>query len=102
MIDGIAAAAHRARVSGTTAARGQSARSISSAQMQKMMKQMTTGEGPFGRMAAMMGRGGGLPGLPEGAGAAGNGQIHVRCRSARTARRTRRTAASSRPDASRR
>jgi signal recognition particle subunit SRP54 len=45
--------------------------------MRKMMKQMTTGRGPFGRMAAMMGRGGGgVPGLPEGAGG-GNGQIHV-------------------------
>ena len=42
------------------------------------MKQMTTGRGPFGRMAAMMGRGGvpQLPGVADGA-LAGNGQAHV-------------------------
>src|SRR5262245_960163 len=47
--------------------------------MRKMMKQMTTGRGPFGRMAAMMGRGGGpnLPGLPEGAAGPSNGQVHI-------------------------
>jgi hypothetical protein len=43
--------------------------------MRKMMKQMTTGRGPFGRMAAMMGRGG-AGALPEGVGG-GNGPIHV-------------------------
>jgi signal recognition particle subunit SRP54 len=44
--------------------------------MRKMMKQMTTGRGAFGRMAAMMGKGG-APALPEGIGAAGNGPVHV-------------------------
>jgi signal recognition particle subunit SRP54 len=44
--------------------------------MRKMMKQMTTGRGPFGRMAAMVGRGG-MPGLPEGASPGGNGQLHI-------------------------
>jgi signal recognition particle subunit SRP54 len=42
-------------------------------QMRQMMKQMTTGQGRFGRMAAMMGRG-----APEGLpGAAGNGRINI-------------------------
>lgn len=43
-------------------------------QMRTMMKQMTSGRGPLGRMAAMMGRGGG-PELPPGM--AGAGPIQV-------------------------
>jgi signal recognition particle subunit SRP54 len=44
--------------------------------MRKMMKQMTTGRGQFGRMAAMMGRGGG-PSAPEALGPGANGPLHV-------------------------
>jgi signal recognition particle subunit SRP54 len=44
--------------------------------MRKMMKQMTTGRGAFGRMAALMGKGGG-PAVPEALGAGGNGPVHV-------------------------
>jgi signal recognition particle subunit SRP54 len=54
-------------------------------QMRTMMKQMTTGKGPFGRMAAMMGRKGGggmpgmpgMPGLPEGMEGAASGRMQI-------------------------